>query len=116
MPVTEDGRYIRSMLDIYRLNKGREPTKTKTKGQEADAEYKDAKAKLMQMQLELKQGELVKKEDYDRRDIERIRVIKRGINAMCRKIVAGMPVRYRRGVQKIAEREARHLIEGFAKG
>ena len=115
MPVTEEGHYIRGMLDIYRLNKGREQTETKIKGESADADYKHAKAKLIGMELQLKTGELVRKADYDRRDVSRIRVIKRGINAMCRKIVAGVPVRYRRSVQKIAEREARHLIEGFAK-
>lgn len=115
MPVTEEGHYIRGMLDIYRLNKGKEQTEMRTKGQEADADYKHAKAKLIGMELQLKTGELVRKADYDRRDVTRIRVIKRGINAMCRKIVASVPARYRRSVQKTAEREARHLIEGFAK-
>ena len=43
--------YIKSQLDFFKRNEGKQPTEAKTKSQTADADYKDAKAKLMQMEF-----------------------------------------------------------------
>ena len=116
MPVTEDGHYIRGMLDIFKANKGRQQTETKTKSESADAEYKDAKAKLMQMELELKRGQLVPKQDYDKRDIARILAVKRALLGQGRKLANKLAVmKNPRKIQSIIDSENRSIIEGFAK-
>ena len=111
-----DGKtvYIKSQLDFFKRNAGRVPTEAKTKGWTADAEYKNAKAKLMQMELELKQGELVRREDYERRDITKILAVKRGLLRLDRRVAARCPPEMQRKIRTIIKKEVRIIIAGFA--
>jgi len=111
-----DGKlvYIKSQLDFFKRNAGSRPTEAKTKGLSADAEYKDAKAKLMQMELELKQGALVRREDYERRDITKILAVKRGLLGLDRRVAALCPPEMRRKIRAVISKEVRIIIAGFA--
>jgi len=113
-----DGKtvYIKSQLDFFKRNEGRQPTEAKTKGQTADAEYKDAKAKLMQMELEIKQGALIRHEDYERRDIARVLAVKKGLLGLGGKVAGRFPPEMQRKIRKVIDTETRSIIEGFAKG
>ena len=108
--------YVKSQLDFFKRNEGRQPTEAKTKGQTADAEYKNAKAKLMQMELELKQGGLIRREDYEKRDIAKVLAVKRALLGLGRKVAGRLPPEMQRKIRSVINREARALIKGFAKG
>ena len=113
-----DGKtvYIKSQLDFYKRNEGRQPTEAKTKGQTADAEYKDAKAKLMQMELEIKQGTLVRLEDVQQGRLARIQAVKRALLALPRKLPPLLEGKSAKKMQTIIRNEVTQTITGFASG
>ena len=111
---TEDGCYIKNQLEIFKVSDGNQPTPTKTRKDEAEADLKATKAKLAQREMDISDGIYVLREDYDKRDVERIQVVKRALLGLGRKIAISVPPKYRRRVRIAANKEARHLIEGFA--
>ena len=117
MPRTGEGYYIKTFLDFYKNNEGKQPTEAKAKGQVADAEYKDAKARLMQIELDIKLGKLVSMEDIERRTVAQILAVKRALLGLGRKLAPQLAKI--KDVKKIRIRidaETRDIIEGFASG
>jgi len=113
-----DGKtvYIKSQLDFFKRNEGSQPTEAKIKGQTADAEYKNAKAKLMQMELELKQGELIRREDFDQRDIAKVLAVKRSLLGLGRRVAGRFPPEMQWKLKMVINKEVRIIIAGFAGG
>ncbi len=111
---TEGGCYIKNQLESFKASDGRQTTETKVRKDEAEADLKSSRAELVQMELAIKKGEYVKLSDYEKRDIERILVVKRALLGLGRKIAGSVPPKHRRRVLIAVNKEARHLIKGFA--
>ena len=114
MPRTQDGHYIRNMLDFYKRNEGHEVSEDRKREASAQADYKTTKATLLEMELKLKQGRLLPREDIEKETVRKIIGVKRGLLGMVRKIAARVPPRYRREVELIATEEVTSLINDFA--
>ena len=114
MPRSQEGRYIKTMVDFYKRNDGREVSDDRKREVSAQADYKTTKAKLLEMELGLKQGRLVPREDIEKETVRKIIAVKRGLLGMVRKIAARVPPRYRREVELIATEEVTSLINDFA--
>lgn len=109
-----DGKtvYIKSQLDFFKRNEGRQPTEAKTKGIEADARFKDIRAKLMERVLEEKDGEIEKRAEAIM--IPKLLVLRRSLLSLPKKIAAGMPPEYKRLAHKISMREVKYLMKSLA--
>ena len=115
MPLTKDGHYIKSMLDFYKKNEGKQPTEDKNRQQKAEADLKETKAKLAQRELELKTGELIRREDIEKGRIARIQAVKRGLLGLGRKLAKRIAtMKNPRKIEALITEEVRYLIEGFA--
>ena len=116
LTVTADGKkkFIKSQLDFFKRNAGKEATEEKKKGQMADAQYKDAKAKLMQMELQIKQGQLIKLDEVETGRVERIQAVKRVLLVLPRKLPALLHGQSSKRMQQIIRKEIIHAIEVFA--
>lgn len=112
----QDGKtvFIKSQLDFFKRNAGKQQTEAKTKGQTADAKYKDAKAKLMEMQLESQQGELVRLVDVQQERITRIQVVKRALLGLPRTLPPLLEGKAAKRMQAIIRKEVLRIIAGFA--
>ena len=108
--------YIKSQLDFFKRNEGRQPTEAKTKSQTADADYKDAKAKLMQMELEIKQGTLIRLEDVQQGRTARVQAVKRALLGLPRKLPPLLEGKSAKKMQSIIRNEVTQIIAGFARG
>jgi excisionase family DNA binding protein len=86
MPQTQDGRYIRSFLDVYKANEGHQPTDDLRRIDAAEADYKEIKAKLAKFELDVKQGKLISLEDETEERIKRITAVKRQLLGLPRKL------------------------------
>lgn len=105
--------YIRSQLKLFAEHEGKQPTKTKMRKEESEASLKQTKAEDAIIDLQKKKELFVSREEVEKKNIRKILAVKSGIFSMIRNIVAAVPAEHRRAVQKIAEKEARSLIEGF---
>ncbi len=114
MPKTQEGHYIKNMLDFYKRNEGQEVSEDRKREASAQADYKTTKAKLLGMELELKQGHLVPRDRIEKENVRKIIAVKRGLLGLVRKIAARVPPRYRRQVELTAAEEVRNLINDFA--
>jgi hypothetical protein len=114
---TLDGKpvFLRNQLKLFASNEGRQPTKTRARRDESEADIKQTRAVREKMELDKELGQLVNREEFEKKNIRKILAVKRGIFAMVRTIVAAVPQEHRRAVQKIADKEARFLIEGFSR-
>ncbi len=116
MPRTEQGFYIKGMLDFYKKNEGTAPDEDKLRQQKAEASLKETKFQLAELELKFKQGEFLKREDYEKQQIAKIIAVKRALLVLGRKIAPRVAkLRNIRGVQKIINEEVRNIIERFAR-
>jgi len=115
MPLTKDGCYIKTILDLYKANRGKEHTEVRTRIIESEANSKEAKAKLLKLELQMKQADLHSRSECEQQTIEKILIVKRGLQALPKKVAARLPAKLRRKVEAIIDAEIRILIAGFAK-
>ena len=116
MPRTEQGFYIKGMLDFYKKNEGIAPDEDRLRQQKAEASLKETKFQLAELELKFKQGEFLKREDYEKQQIAKIIAVKRALLGLGRKIAPRVAkLRNVRGVQKIINEEMKSIIERFAK-
>lgn len=115
LTAVKDGKpvYLRSQLKLFAENEGRKPTKTKLKKEEAEAGIKQTRDEREKIELEILKGEWVRKEDINKDNVRKVLTVKSGIFALVRTIIAAVPAESRRQIQRIANKEARRIIEGF---
>jgi len=114
MPKTEDDFYIRSMLDIFKANKGSQITEDKARLQSAEANYKETKAKLLEIELKIKQGQLLPLEAIEKARIARILAVKRAWLGQGRKLAKRLAaLKDPRKIQALLDDENRMIITGF---
>ena len=106
--------YIKSILLLYAANEGKKPTQAKTKKEEGSADLTATRAELAKMELETRRGEWIKKADYDRRDIERIQVVKKSLLGLPRKMVPLLRDQTPARMQEILKKEVVFIINSFA--
>ena len=115
MPRTEDGKYIRPMLDIYKENEGSKASEHKEQKIKAEVGYKQTKAELLQMELAEKKGELISADEEQKRDVRKIIAVKRALIGQGRKLAPTLaPITDDRKIKKIIDRENREIIAAFA--
>jgi len=114
---TQNGRkvYIRSQLKLFSEHEGKQPTKARSRRDEGEADFKEIRAKLAKLELEKELGQLVNREEFEKKNIKKILAIKSGIFLLVRTIVSALPAEHRLHIKKLAEKEARTLIEGFSR-
>lgn len=119
LTVTAAGKkkFIKSQLDFFKRNSGKEATEEKKKKETAEAEYKDGKAKLIQMELKIKQqqqqleeGKLITIDEV----IGRIQAVKRVLLILPRKLPPQLAGQSTKRMQQIIRKEIIHAIEVFA--
>jgi len=114
MPKTEDGKYIRQMLDIYKANEGSKASEHKDKKIEAEADYKNIKAKLAQLELDEKAGVLISRDESQRGIVRKIIAVKRALLGQGRKLAPILAMKDERKIKKIIDKENREIIAAFA--
>ena len=115
MPLTKEGKYIKAMLDHYKRNEGKETTPEKKRTAVAVADIKETNAKLRQMELEIKQGELVRREDLDKKDARKVLAVKRALLGLGRKVADRLSrLRDPHKIQAVIDTETKEIIAGFA--
>lgn len=115
MPKTEDGKYIRPMLDIYKANEGSKASEHKEQKIKAEVDVKQTKAELLQMELAEKKGELISADEEDKRDVRKIIAVKRALIGQGRKLAPVLaPITDERKIKKIIDKENRGIIAAFA--
>ena len=115
MYITTEGYYVKSILDFYKKNEGREPDENKKRQQKAEATYKETKAKLLEMELKVRTGELIPVEEVTKGRIARIQALKRGLLGLGRKVAPrGVRLKEARKLAALIDSEVRELINRFA--
>ena len=117
MPKTEDGHYIKAMLDFYKKNEGNQPTEAKARKEEASADKTQWQAEKLKMEVEIEQGKLVHiDDDYIQDEVKRHMAVNRSLNGLCRTVGARLPVKMRRIVIPILKEEVINIQDAFAEG
>lgn len=115
MPITAEGHYIKTMLDMFKVSEG-DQSEDRQRHQKADADLKETKAKLAEMELELRTGEWLGREQVERDSVRKITTVKRALLGLGRKISPQLAaLRQPRKIQKIIDDTVREIIENFAK-
>lgn len=109
----QDGKtvFIKSQLDFFKRNAGKQQTEAKTKGQTADAKYKEVRAELLQRSLDKEDGLIEKR--AEEMIIPKILAMKRGVLSLERTIPAVVPKEHQRQVRKAVRREVRFMIKSL---
>jgi len=116
MPRTEQGFYIKGMLDFYKKNEGTAPDEDRLRQQKAEASLKETKSQLAELELKFKQGEFLNRADYEKQQVAKVIAVKRALLGMGRKLAPRLAkLRNTRKVQAIINEEVRNIIERFAK-
>ena len=105
--------YLKTQLDCYKANSGKDASEINIRGKVAEAEFKETKGKLAQIELKLKQGQLVDIDQIQSERIERILEVKRVLSVLPRKIpplIKNQPVRKQ---TEIIRREIDHCLKVF---
>ncbi|MDD5327436.1 MAG: hypothetical protein PHY02_06435 [Phycisphaerae bacterium] len=112
----KDGKkvYIRSQLKQFAEHEGKKSTKTKLKKEESEANIKATRDERERIQLEILKKEWVKKADYDKRDVERIQVVKKMLLNLPRKAVPLLRGQTPARMQEILKKEVIFIIDLFA--
>jgi len=114
MPRTSDGCYIKSMLDMFRKNEGNQPSVHKDRRQKGEADIKETRAQLLEIELRIKKGELVEKEEVEKKNVRKIIVLKRKLLTLGRRIAVTLPTKYRKKIQNAITDQIRDMIDEFA--
>ena len=114
MPRTEDGKYIRQMLDIYKANEGSKASEHKDKKLIAEVDVKQTKAELMQMELAEKKGELISRDEVQKGIVRKIIAVKRALLGLGRNLAPRLAMKNEREIKKKIDKEVREIIAAFA--
>lgn len=108
--------YIKNMLDVFRLQQGKDLTEDRKREQKADADYKTIKTQLLELELKIKQGQLVAVETLERERITRILAVKRAFLGLGRNLAPQLSrLKDPRKIQARINDAVREIIESFTK-
>ena len=111
---TDRNCYIKSQLDIFRLNEGRAPSGHRVRVTKATADVRETQAALLKMDLENRQDTYHSVEECRRRRLLQIRAVNRALMGIGRKVAQQFPKKQRRKIQVACNKEARILCNNFA--
>jgi hypothetical protein len=115
MTMTADGKYIKSILDIFRVSKGRQPSEVKNKKETASAEKESIRAEREKFEFEMLKGEWVRVQDVERGRIDRIGIVKRALLGLPRKIALQVAnIKDPRKIEVLMGEEIKRLINDFS--
>lgn len=115
---TLDGKpvFLRSQLKLFAEHEGKQPTKTRARRDESEADIKQTRAVREKMELDKELGQLINKEESERKNIQKILTIKRALLGQGRKLAMQLAAENNpRKIQTLLDRENRMIIEGFAR-
>lgn len=113
---TERKFYIKSQLDIFKLNEGQAPNEHKVRATKATADVKEAQAALLNLELSNKQELFHSVEICRQRTSVQIQTVKRAVMGLGRNVSLQFPKKQRRKINAACNREARMICNKFAEG
>lgn len=113
---TEHKHYIKSQLEIFKLNTGQAQSEDRDREIKAKADVREVQAKILDLDLGSRLEKYHDAEECLQRDIVRILTVKRALMGMGRKIAQRLPKKQRRKVQAEINAEARTICTNFADG
>jgi len=115
MPRTEEGWYIKSMLDYFKEHDGQRVTESKERHKEAEADLKSYKAQLAELELAEKQGQFLLAADVREENVRKVVTLKRALLGLGRKVAPrAANIKNPKKIQRLIDEEIRTLIQEFA--
>jgi len=115
LPITDDGYYIKGMLDIFKKNKGQQISEDRQKQESAETDLKETKAKLLKIELKIKQGQLIDIAEIEKGRVGRIQAVKQALLGQGRRIAKQLAaIKEPRKIQMIIDGENKIIIRRFA--
>jgi hypothetical protein len=83
--------YLKSQLLQFKEHEAHRPSKDRDRLLRAEADFKQARAKLAEVELKIKTGELLEREAVERGRVERIELVRQGLEILKRRVLTGLP-------------------------
>ena len=114
MRLTEDDRYIKAMLYIWKPNKHGGDREVKVQQEESDARTKAAKAGLLELELKNKQKKFISYDEVQHGRVLRVQAIRNVLRLFPRKLPPLLFGKSKKRMAAILKREVEYAISVFA--